>query len=352
MFLDVITFPSKKKETKMKKIGLFAFGLIAGSIALAATSAAAKDIRLRYSIFFPPAHGHCQAGTAWAQEIEKRTAGRVKIDVFPGGTLTKANQCYDGVVNGISDLGMSCFAYTRGRFPVMEAADLPLGYPSGKVTSRVVNDFYNKFKPAELSDVKVLYIHGHGPGLLHTRKPVNSLEDIKGMKIRSTGLSAKVVEALGGVPVAMPQGATYESLQKGVVEGTLGPMEVLKGWHQGEVIKHTTDCHAIGYTVSMFVVMNLKKWNSLPEDIQQIFEATSREWIDVHGDKWDELDREGRDYTLSLGNTIIPLTDEQSARWQQSVESVIDAYVAAAEAKGLPGQSYVRELTRLIEHYK
>lgn len=336
----------------MRKTVYFGFGLIIFGILLTATTSTAKTIRLRYSIFFPPAHGHCEAGVAWAQEIEKRTAGRVKIDVFPGGTLTKANQCYDGVVNGISDLGMSCFAYTRGRFPVMEAADLPLGYPSGKVTSRVVNDFYNKFKPTELSDVKVLYLHGHGPGLLHTRKPVHSLEDINGMKIRSTGLSAKVVAALGAVPVAMPQGATYESLQKGVVEGTLGPMEVLKGWHQGEVIKSTTDCHTIGYTVSMFVVMNLQKWNSLPADIQQIFEETSHEWIGVHGDKWDGLDREGREYTLSLGNSIISLDSEQNARWEQSVQSVIDNYVQAAEAKDLSGQAYVQELTRLIQLHR
>jgi len=168
-------------------------------------SAQAQTVNLTYSIFFPPTHGQSKAGEAWAKEIEKRTNGQVKISVFSGGTLSPADQCYDGAVKGISDIGMSCFAYTRGRFPLMEVLDLPLGYPNGRVATRVANDFFMKFKPKELEGVKVLYIHAHGPGILHTIKSVKTMADLKGMKIRSTGLSAKVVERLGGVPVAMPR---------------------------------------------------------------------------------------------------------------------------------------------------
>ena len=332
---------------------IFAFSLallMISAVFLTGTPVQAKTISLNYSIFFPPSHDQCKAGIAWAEEIEKRTGGQVKITVFPGGTLTKANQCYDGVVKGISDLGMSCFAYTRGKFPVMEAIDLPLGYPSGVVATRVANKFFKKIHPAELSDVKVLYLHAHGPGLLHTKKPVHNLADLKDMKIRSTGLSAKVVKSLGGVPVAMSQGSTYESLQKGVVEGTFGPIEVLKGWHQGEVIKSTTDCFSVGYTTAMYVVMNLKKWNELPENIQKIFTDVSNEWIDVHGRAWDNGDREGRQFTLSLGNEIIPLSDRESARWKSAVRPVIDEYTRAAAGKGLAGEKYVNLLSELIDN--
>ena len=107
----------------------------------------AKAIQLNYSIFFPSTHGQTQAAVLWAKEVEKRSAEKVEITVFPGETLTKANRCYDGIVNGISDIGMSVFAYTRGRFPVMEAADLPLGYPNGKVATKGVNDFYARYQP-------------------------------------------------------------------------------------------------------------------------------------------------------------------------------------------------------------
>ena len=314
--------------------------------------AAAAPVELTYSIFFPAAHGQCQAAVEWAAEIEKRTAGQVKITVFPGGTLTKANQAYDGVVKGISDIAMSVFAYTRGRFPVMEAVDLPMGYTTGLQATRVVNAFYGALKPKELDDVKVLYLHAHGPGLLHTQKPVATLEDLKGLKIRSTGLSAKVVEALGAVPVAKPQPETYENLQKGVVEGTFGPIEVLKGWRQAEVIKSTTECDVVGYTTAMFVVMNRDKWNSLSDDQKAIFEALDAEWIDVHGRKWDEVDQAGRAYTLSLGNTIVPLADTEKERWRSAVRPMIDQYAKEADAKGLDGQKIVATLKRVIAENK
>jgi len=314
----------------------------------AVPAAPEKAIELSYSIFFPPTHAQCKAGEAWAKEIEARTDGAVKINIFPGGTLTKADACYDGVVSGISDLGMSCFAYTRGRFPVMEAADLPLGYASGTVATKAVDAFYRKMQPQELNDVKVLYIHAHGPGLLHAKKSVTSLEEMKGLKVRSTGLSAKVVEALGGVPVAMSQGATYEALQKGVVEGTFAPIETLKGWRQAEVIKYTTDCRDIGYTTAMFVVMNKDKWNALPDDIKQVFDAVSAEWVGVHGKVWDDVDVEGRNYTLELGNEIVPLSEEENARWKQAVEPVIFNYIAEATEKGVDGAAAVAQLRALI----
>jgi len=306
---------------------------------------------LTYSIFFPPTHGQAKAGQAWAKEVEKRSNGRIKITVFSGGTLTPADQCYDGVIKGISDIGMSCFAYTRGRFPIMEALDLPLGYPNGRVATRVANDFYKKFMPAELDGVKVLYVHAHGPGLLHTKKPVSTLENLKGMKIRSTGLSSKIVESLGGLPVAMPQGETYEAIQKGVVDGTFTPIETLKGWKQAEVVKYTTESYGIGYTTAMFVVMNLKKWNALPKDIQKIMEDISNEWIDVHGKAWDDLDKEGRNYTKSLGNQIIPLTKAEDARWKKAVKPIINNYIKTTAEKGLPGQKAVTEAENLIKKY-
>ncbi len=338
----------------MRYLRLFAVSLstVVFAASVLTTVAAAASIHLTYSIFFPPTHVQCVAGMKWAEEIQHATEGKVKITVFPGSTLTKANQCYDGVVKGISDIGMSCFAYTRGRFPVMEALDLPLGYPDGLTATRVANAFYQTFTPAELKDVKVLYLHAHGPGLLHTRKAVHTLDDLKSMKIRSTGLSAKVVEALGAVPVAMPQGSTYESLQKGVVEGTFGPIEVLKGWRQAEVIKYSTDCNRIGYTTAMFVVMNKSKWEALDPDIQRIFEDISRRWIDEHGKRWDEADQAGRAYTTSLNNGIIPLDAAESQRWKEKVQPIIDAYISAADAQQLDGSRYVKMLTGAIADQK
>jgi len=332
-----------------KKVSLFFLVALigVGFMSIGAFSADAAPIKLTFSIFFPPTHGQAVAAMDFAQEIEKRTDGQVQITTFPGGTLTKAPQCYDGVVKGISDLGNSCFAYTRGRFPVMAAVDLPMGYPNGTVATRVANAFAKSVNPQELQDVKVLYVHAHGPGLLHTKKPVRTLEDLKGMKIRATGLSAKVVEALGGVPVAMPQGDTYESLQKGVVEGTFSPIEVLKGWKQGEVIKYTTECFSVGYTTAMFVVMNKTKWDSLPADVKKVIDDLSESWVLVHGQTWDVTDEEGRNFTRKLGNELISLSDAESAKWRKAVEPLLADYAANTPN----GAMYVEKVQNLIKKY-
>lgn len=312
--------------------------------ATAPAAAAAKPIELTYSIFFPPTHIQCKEAEAWAKEIEKRTDGRVKITIYPGGSLTQAPQVYEGVVSGISDIGMSCLAYTRGRFPLLEGLDLPLGYPNGKVATRLATDMVRKYAPAEMADTHVFYIHAHGPGILASKKPVRTLEDLKNLKIRGTGLSAKIITSLGGTPIGMSQPETYEALQKGVVDATLCPIETLKGWKQGEVISSVTDSSVVGYTTAMFVAMNKAKWDSIPADVQAIMTEVSDAWVDRHGAAWDQADEEGRAFIRELKHEEIPLSAEEEARWVQAVRPILDEYVAGCAAKGLPGAEMLADL--------
>lgn len=329
----------------MKKISLFflCFSfVIAGCFMIAPLNSQAEPISLTYSNFFPPTHVQSKLADAWCKEVEKRTNGRVKIQYFPGQTLTKATQNYDGVVQGLSDLGLCLFGYTRGRFPVMEVVDLPLGYPSGMVATLVVNDVYNKFKPKELDDVAVMYLHAHGPGLLFTKKkPVKKMEDLKGMKIRAHGTTAKVVQALGGTPVAMPMPELYQSLQKGVVDGAMYPMETNKGWKMAEVVDYGTLDYGIAYTSSFYVVMNKDKWAALPDDIKKIITEINQEWIPKTGKAWDESDEEGKAYMISKGGKLIDLSKEESEKWKAAVAPVIEEYAVDMEKKGLPGKELV-----------
>jgi len=310
-----------------------------------------KTIDLVYSTFFPCTSVQAQLNDAWAREIEKRANGRVKISSFPGWPTLKGNEIYEGVRIGAMDIGMSAFAYNQGRFPAMEAIDLPLGYPSATVATSVINDFYQQYKPKELADIKVLYLHAHGPGLLHSRKPVYKLEDLRGMRVRASGFCAKIVTALGAEPLFKPQGYTYAYLVDHYVDATCSPMEVLKEWRQAEVINYTIDCHCLGYTSGLYVVMNQKTWNSLPEGIKEVFERVSAEWIGKHAKAWDDSDEEGRTFTLSLDNKIIPLSEEESARWCKAVKPVIDDYMERAESMGLPGKEYVETIRELIKKY-
>lgn len=307
-----------------------------------AAGAEAKPIELTYSIFFPAPHKNTVLATQWAEEINKRTNGRVKITMFPGGTLTPADKCYDGVVKGLSDIGMSVVSYTRGRFPLTEVIDLPLGYKNGLAATKLVNAYYKKFKPKEFDDTKVMYLHAHGPGILHTKKPVQKLEDLKGMKIRSTGTVAKIVAALGATPVAMPMPETYDALQKGIAEGVMCPVEALEGWKLGEVIKSTTLNYGSAYTIAFFVVMNKERWNSLPPDIQKIIEQVNEEWIEKTGKSWDEIDTSGMQFTKKLGNQVIQLSKEEDERWVKAVKPVFDDYVKSMKEKGLPGEEALK----------
>ena len=309
-----------------------------------------KPIELTYSIFFPATHRNTVLATEWAREIEKRADGRVKITVFPSGTLTAADKCYDGVEKGISDIGMSVLGYTRGRFPLSEVIDLPLGYRSGAVATDLINAYYEKFSPKEFSGVKIMYLHAHGPGFLHTKKPVASLEDLKGMKVRCTGLAAKIVTALGGTPVAMPMGETYDALSRGVVDGSMGPQESLEGWRWGEVVKSSTECYGSAYSTAFFVGMNKAKWETLPKDIQQTIEKVNGEWIAKTGRSWDEMDKAGKDFAVGKGNQIIALSAEENAKWAKAVQPILDEYVKNMKEKGLPGadalqfcQDYLKE---------
>ena len=326
-----------------KGISLVVTGfLLVSFLFIAAGTSQAKTIELTYSIFFPATHGQTLLATEWAKEIEKRTNGAVKITMFPGATLTPANQCYDGVVKGISDIGMSVLSYTPGRFPVTEVIDLPLGYKSGLQVTRLCNAFYNKFTPKELDDVKVMYLHGHGPGLLHTKKPVAKLEDLKGMKIRCTGTSAEIVKHLGGTPVAMPQTETYDALQKGVVDGVLSPIETLKGWKFAEVVKSTTLNYGSAYSLGFFVVMNKQKWASIPKETQAVIQKVNEEWIEKTGKAWDEFDKQGLELTKAKGNQVITLSKQEDARWAQLVQPILAEYVQKTKTKGLPGDESLK----------
>lgn len=316
------------------------------------TSSSFAQTKLNYSVFFPAPHKNAVLATDWAKEIEKRTNGKVQITMFYGGTLTPADKCYDGVVKGISDIGFSVLAYTRGKFPLTEVADLPLGMKSGLVASKTINDFYKKFKPRELDEVQVMYLHGHGPGILHSKKEVTKLEDVKGMKIRCTGMAAKIVAALGATPVAMPMGETYDALSRGVVDGSMAPYEALQGWKWGEVVKYTVEDWGASYSSGMFVVMNKDKWNSLPPDVQKIIEQVNEEYIEKQGKTWDEIEKAGRDFTISRGNKIVSFLQDEDWRWQKAVKPLLDEYVKNMENKGLPGDVVLRFYLETIYKYQ
>ena len=330
--------------------------LLSLSIASACAGPSAQPgqiIKLTYSNFFPPTHLNSVLAQQWCDEINAQTKGAVEITYYPGGTLTPAPKVYDGVVTGISDIGMSALAYSVGRFPASEVVDLPHEYPNGWVATQIANDFYNKFKPKEFDDTHVLYFHGHGPGIIFTtKKPVNVLEDMKGLVIRSTGVGAQIVEALGAKGYAAAQGEAYELMSKGTIDGSFTPAEVLKGWKQAEVVKYVTNCYKVGNTTDFFVVMNNAKWDSLPNDVKNIFTKVSEEWIEKHAKVWSYYDKVAIDYFMTFPDRkVIELPDNEMSKWMDAVKPLIDKYVADKTAKGLPAADYEKYLQDRVKFW-
>lgn len=315
-------------------------------------SPASAQIKLSYSIFFPAAHKHSVLAMEWGKEIEKRTNGRVVVTMHYGGTLTPAAQIYDGIAKGLSDAGMSVCGYTRGRFPLTEVVELPLGHKSGWAITRTINDYFNKFKPKEFDDVKMMYMHAHDPGLLHSKKPVNKIEDVKGMKVRAFGAATKIVTLLGGAPVAMTMGETYEALSRGVVEASIAPYEALQAWKWGEVVKYSIEAPGMYYSSAFFIAMNKDKWNSLPPDIQKIIEQVNIEWVEKHGKGWDEIAKLGKDFTIQRGNQIIVLSVDENRKWERTLKPLYDEYVKSMRDKGLPGDEVLRFYLESLYKYQ
>ncbi len=295
-----------------------------------------------YANFFPPTHIQSQLAESWCKEVEKRTNGEIVIQYFPAQALAKAPQTYDAVVSGIADIGLTVLAYSRGRFPVASAIDLPLGYKSGVQATKIANAVLNKFHPEEFNDTTIMYLHAHGPGLINmVDKKVASLADMKGMKIRTTGASGRVIDALGGSPVGKGMNECYQMLQKGVVDGSLHPMEANKGWKLGEVVKYVTESYPIAYTTTFAVFMNKDKWNKLTPAQQKTIMEINAEWADKHGEGWDLSDKAGIEFFKSKGGEFVSLSAAEIELWKAAVAPIMVDYAKQVSEKGIDGKAVV-----------
>jgi len=322
-------------------------------VAATAGFAQEKAISIKVSNWFPVGAGQDKLLKDWGTDLEKRTNGKVKVSYYAAGTLIPAPQSYDGVVKGIADVTQHVAGYTVGRFPLMELIDLPLGYPSGVVATHLANDYYKKFHPKEMENVKVLWFHAQAPGILHTKsKPVNKLEDLKGLKIRTFGSNAKLISYLGGTPVAMPMGDVYDALSKGVADGLLASYETMDNWKFADFIRYSTECYDVAYTALFMVVMNKNKFNSLPKDVQDAIDKLSVEYIEKSAKMWDDIAEIGLKVELKNGGKVIKLSKEEQARWVEKAKPLFAEYAGEVEKKGLPGKEAVKFIQDYVAKYK
>jgi TRAP-type C4-dicarboxylate transport system substrate-binding protein len=296
--------------------------------------AQAQTINLKFAHIFPQPNPLSKICEAFLEELEVKSGGRIKSRYFAGGSLLKPDGISKGIETGIADIGFAHVEYTPGRFPVTEVCDLPLGYPDGWVANHVADDFYNKFKPKEWDNIKVLWMHTSTPNVMITTKPVRKLEDLKGMTIRAPGRVGDTVSALGASPAPMPIMEVYDGLAKGVIQGVNIPYETLKAFRFAEVAKYTTVTWEVGNLYTFYVIMNKRSYEKLTGDLKEIFDKLCGIYKERMAMVWNSVDFDGLEFGLEKGVEIIHLSDQELARWKKATESVIQGYIKDMKSKG------------------
>jgi len=249
------------------------------------------------------------------------------------------SEIFDGVRAGVADLGWSMPGATPGRFPVMSLMELPFIFTRADQASRVLMEAWEKgWMDKEFRGVKVLYLHTHHAGILSTKEEVRDLQGLKGKRIRFPSPPIRnLLSALGADPVGVPLPQAYESLDRGVLDGVAFPFDAMQGIRLGELVKYHIDFPM--YVLTFYLVMNQKKFDSLPADLQQIIMAHSgmEEAVAV-GRAWDESEARSKAFVQKEGNHIVTLSAQEQRLWRERAQSVIAAGINEATRAGLPGQ--------------
>ncbi|MFV0438778.1 MAG: TRAP transporter substrate-binding protein [Desulfopila sp.] len=339
-----------------KAIGMF----IITVLALACSSTAfAKTIQLRYATENSTAAWfHPNYYLQWAEKVEKVTDGRVKIKIYPAGSLGSIPGFYDMVQNGIADIAFGVQNVNSGQFPLTEIANLPfLPYPSGEVASEILWKLYEKF-PAiqdEYKGVKLLQLGmTEQYEILTVKKPIARLADLKGIKLRVAGaVAADATSLMGATPVSVRMGELYVAMEKRIIDGVAVPGEPVLGQIPTE--KVTDVLQGNFWTASFWVAINERKWQRIsPEDQQAIWQSCgSLEGSKMIGHAFDQA-RVAADKVLheQKGVTISQLSPEESKELLAMGHDIHEKYLSDLERKGLPAREVYAALLQLIDEYK
>ena len=302
-----------------------------------------KTVKLNMQASFPGTHWSVSLLTEWADEIEKGTDGTVKITRYDIGLMSPPAQVFDAVLRGIVDIGSNVLAHTPGRFPFMEIADVPLGCETATACGQFVNELYRKYKPKEFDKVKVLYFNTNTVYRLHANKPVRTLEDLKGLKVRTSGGTARIVKLLGATPVSMTMSESYDALSRGVVDANWASDEALKSWNLADVTKYSIWCDTISSVAIYVVSMNKGKWDSLTPKQQKVIEEATLKLKDRHIREWDIQETKIVEWAKKeKGVQFITLSAEEQRRWGEKVKPIGDDYVQKMKKLGLPGEEAMK----------
>src|SRR6267143_1568940 len=338
--------PIPHREESMSKVpALMIAALLAGLAAV--PPALAQTTTLTMSSWVSPQH-HLTANVlqGWATEVEKATNGRVKFTMLPKHPSAPPGT-FDAVRDGLVDLSFVTASYTPARHILPLLAELPGSGDTALVNSVAYSRVYWKHfdKVGEYKGVKLLGVFTHGPGQMFTKKPVKSIADVQGLKIRTGGgIAEQVAKALGASAFVKPAPESYELLSSGVADGVFFPMESIISFKLDTVLEQATLFPGGMYSSSFGFFMNEDKWNKLPRQDQEAIEKISGEHIArLAGASWDEADRKGMEQLKKSGVKIVNADPEFVAEVRKRSAPIVEDWITKAKAKGVDAAKVLAE---------
>lgn len=337
---------------------LMTAGLIGAAMWLGADAGFAADVTLRLHQMLPPqATIPAKAIEPWAKKVEADSKGRIAIELYPSMQLGgKPSELVDQVKDGVVDIIWTVIGYTPGRFPRSEVFELPFMGTTATASSMAFQEYYEKHMKNDFPGIHVIAVHMHGPGLLHTKdKPIEKLEDLKGLKLRGTSrVVNKMLETLGASAIGMPVPAVPEALSKGVIDGTVVPWEVTPSIKIAELApNHTQFSGKYGlYEATFLFGMNDAAYQALPADLKKVIDDNSGMPVaKMFGEAMDWGDAHGLEVAKKANNKIITLDEAETKRWQEVADKVTADWVKEMDDKGMDGTGLLKDAKALIAKY-
>lgn len=303
----------------------------------------------------PTSNAQVRFLTPWARRVEKDSGGRIRIDLYPnmhlGGT---AAQLYDQARDGIADLVWTLPGLTPGRFPKIEVFELPfIANKSAVANAQAVQALHETQLRDEFKEVHPICVWAHDQGVIHTVKPVGTLPDMKGLRLRApTRLSAEALMALGANGIAMPVMQVPDALSVRAIDGCMVPWEVVPSIKVGEYAKfHAEFAASPGlYTATFILAMNKRRYGALPADLKAIIDRNSGQTAaQAAGRMWDDQAVVVADAVKERGNTITQIDKAEAERWQKATQPVTDAWLKASKKIG--GEKLLADAKVLLAKY-
>lgn len=333
--------------------------LVGASALLSSVPAAAQEVTLKVHHWASPrSNQHVGMLVPWCEKVMQESNNRIKCDVFHSMQLGGSPpQLYDQARDGVADVIFTIPGYTAGRFPMVEAFELPFMMSSPEATSRALWDYTATLAKDEFKDTRLIATTMNGPCNIYTgKKSVTSQSDLRGLKVRAPSRqTGKMLAMLGATPVGMPLPAIPEALSKGVIDGAVVPYEIAPAIKLQELSKYVaeTDRSYPAMCSTVFVTtMNLAKYNAMPADLRAVIDRNSGvETSGWFGRVMADGDVTGKKAMVGAGVTINAISAAELERWKKATASLDDQWVAEMKGKGVDGAKLLETARELIKKH-